>query len=117
MILEATTKKFKIGEIPIHFDKRLDGKSRLMKNPIHFAKSSGIFLIKVLIDLNPLKIYALLSSILLVIGFYMGGMETANWLITGNLENPFMVIVGIIIIMSALIIISMALLFASTKKK
>jgi len=117
MILEATTKKFKIGEVPIHFDKRFDGKSRLMKNPLHFAKSSGIFLIKVLIDLNPLKIYALFSSFLLVIGFYIGGMETANWLITGNLESPFMVIIGIIIIMSALIIICMALLSASTKRK
>ncbi len=47
----------------------------------------------------------------------MGGMETIGWLITEVMDNPYMIIIGIIIIMSALIIICMALLFASTKKK
>lgn len=116
MILEATSKKVKLGEVPIHFDKRLDGKSRLMKNPLHFAKSSGVFLIKVLIDLNPLKYYALFSSIMLVIGFYLGGIEIADWFITGVLDNPFMVIIGFIIIMSSIIILSFALLFAANKR-
>ena len=115
MILEATTKKAKIGEIPIFFAKREDGESRLMKNPFHFARSSSIFLIKVLIDLNPLKIFAILSSILIVIGFYFGGSEILDWLIAGNIENPFMIIVGIIIIMSGIIILSIALLISALK--
>ena len=115
MILEATIKKTKIGEIPIFFAKRKDGESRLMKNPFHFAKSSSIFLIKVLIDLNPLKIFAILSSILIVIGFYFGGSEILDWLIAGNIENPFMIIVGIIIIMSGIIILSIALLVSALK--
>lgn len=116
MILEATSKKAKIGEVPIHFDKRLDGESRLMKNPFHFAKSSGIFLLKVLIDLNPLKIFAIFSSILLVIGFYLGGMEIIDWLITGEMDNSVLIIIGTIIIVGAIIILSVAVLVTSLKK-
>lgn len=117
MILEATTKRAKIGEISSHCDRRADGESRLMKNPFHFAKSIGLFLIKILIDLNPLKIYALFGSIIAVIGFYFGGVEILNWLIAGVLVNPFMVIIGITIFMTSIIIFVMALLSASTKRK
>lgn len=116
MILEATTKKAKIGEVPIHFDIREDGSSRLMKGPFHFAKSSGIFLIRVLIDLNPLKIFALFSSILIAIGFYLGGTEIINWLITGVMDNSVLIIIGMIIITGAIIILSTAVLIAALKK-
>ncbi len=116
MILEATTKKAKIGEVPIHFDIRKDGSSRLMKGPFHFAKSSGIFLVKVLIDLNPLKIFALFSSILIAIGFYLGGTEIINWLITGVMDNPVLITIGMIIIIGAILILCIAVLIASTKK-
>jgi glycosyltransferase involved in cell wall biosynthesis len=115
MILEATTKKAKIGEIPIHFDIREDGSSRLMKSSFHFAKSSGIFLVKVLIDLNPLKIFAIFSSILIAIGFYLGGTEIIDWLITGVMDNSVLIIIGIIIIFTAIIILSVSLLISSGK--
>ncbi|MHA1221724.1 MAG: glycosyltransferase family 2 protein [Candidatus Heimdallarchaeaceae archaeon] len=116
MILEAITRRAKIGEVPIHFDRRADGKSRLMKNPLHFAKSSGIFLIKVLVDLNPLKIFSLFSGVLIVIGFYLGGSELINWIITGVMENPILIITGIVIIMGAIIILSFAVLTSSTRR-
>jgi glycosyltransferase involved in cell wall biosynthesis len=116
MILEATTKKAKIGEVPIHFDIREDGTSRLMKSPFHFAKSSGIFLVKVLIDLNPLKIFALFSAILIAIGFYLGGTEIIDWLITGVMDNSVLIIIGMIIIIGAMLILSVAVLVASIKK-
>jgi glycosyltransferase involved in cell wall biosynthesis len=117
MILEAATKKAMIAEIPIHFDKRSDGKSRLMKNPFHFAKSSSIFLIKVLIDLNPLKFFALLSSIMIVIGFYLGGTEIIDWLITGVMDNPVLIMIGISIITSAIVILCISLLISSQRDK
>jgi glycosyltransferase involved in cell wall biosynthesis len=116
MILEATTKKAKIGEVPIHFDIREDGTSRLMKSPFHFAKSSGIFLVKVLIDLNPLKWFALFSSILIAIGFYLGGTEIIDWLITGVMDNSVLIIIGMIIIMGALLLLSVAVLVSSLKR-
>ena len=115
MILEAASKKVKIGEIPIFFAKRKDGTSRLMKSPFHFARSSGIFLIKVLIDLNPLKIFALFSSFLMVVGFYLGGTEIIDWLITKEMDNPYLIIIGTVIIMSAIIILCIALLFSSKR--
>ncbi|UJG41545.1 MAG: glycosyltransferase family 2 protein [Candidatus Heimdallarchaeum aukensis] len=116
MILEAAACKAKIGEVPISFNKRKYGKSRLMRNPLHFATSSGIFILKVLIDLNPLKIYTLFSVFLFLTGFFVGGTEILDWLITSTLTNPSLIILGIIIMMTALIINSIALLFASTKR-
>jgi len=115
MILEAVSKRSKIGEIPIYFKKRDSGSSRLMKNPLHFAKASGIFLLKVLIDLNPLKIYSLFSSLLIIIGYYIGGKYVLDWFISRDISNPFWATTGVITIMTALIILSFGLLFSSTR--
>jgi len=115
MILEAVSKKAKIGEIPIFFRKRDSGNSRLMKNPFHFAKASGIFLLKVLVDLNPLKIYSLFSSILIIIGYYIGGKYILDWLAIGEISNPFWATIGVIIVMTAIIILSFGFLFSATK--
>ncbi|MHA1230330.1 MAG: glycosyltransferase family 2 protein [Candidatus Helarchaeota archaeon] len=116
MILEAVSKKAKIGEIPIYFAKRRDGKSRLMHNPLHFAKASGIFLIKVIIDLNPLKVYTLLSGFIFIVGFLMGGKKMLDWLLYGVLLEPIWAIMGSVIIMNSLVIFFIALLISSTKK-
>jgi len=115
MILEAVSKKAKIGEIPIYFKKRDSGASRLMKNPIHFAKESGIFLLKVLVDLNPLKIYSLFSSLLIIIGYYLGGKYVLDWLLIGKISNPFWATIGVIIVMTAIVILSFGFLISATK--
>jgi len=115
MILEAVSKKAKIGEIPIFFGRRDSGNSRLMKNPFHFAKASGIFLLKVLVDLNPLKIYSLFSSFLIIIGYYIGGKYILDWLAIGKISNPFWATIGVIIVMTAIIILSFGFLFSATK--
>lgn len=112
MILEAATKKFRIGEIPIHFDKRKDGNSRLMRTPIHFAKSSGIFLLKILIDIKTMNIYFLFSSVLIVVGFYIGGNETLSWLITMDV-NTYTVVISIMFILTGIIILSLSLLIST----
>jgi len=120
MILEAVSKKFKIGEIPIYFARRISGHSRLMRNPFHFAKSSGIFLLKVLIDLNPLKIYALISGFLITVGFYMGGKEVVDWLLyskENNISDPIWAIIGIVIIMNAFVILFIGLIFSASKNE
>lgn len=115
MILEAATKKAKIGEIPIFFAKRSDGKSRLMKNPFHFAMASGIFLFKVLIDLHPVKLFTIISSLMVVFGVYIGGKEILNWITYMKLDNTYMIILASIIVTGAIIIISTTLLFSSLK--
>jgi len=116
MILEATANKAKIGEIPIYFAKREHGKSRLMRNPFHFASASGIFLLKVMVDLNPLKVYSIFSSLILLSGFYLGGTEILDWIITGEINSPNMLIVGMLIMINAVVIESFALLIASSRK-
>ncbi len=115
MILEAVASKAKIGEIPINFAKREDGKSRLMKNPFHFAKLSGTFLVKVLIDLSPVKVFTIISSLMIIFGLYIGGKEILNWIIYMQLNNTYMVILASIFITGAIIIISIALLISSLK--
>ncbi|UJG44336.1 MAG: glycosyltransferase family 2 protein [Candidatus Heimdallarchaeum endolithica] len=115
MILEAVSKKSKIGEVPIYFRKRDSGSSRLMKNPMHFAKASGIFLLKVLVDLNPLKVYSLFSSFLIIIGYYLGGKYVLDWFVIGEISNPFWATIGVIIVMTAIIILSFGFLISATK--
>jgi len=115
MILEAVSKKTKIGEIPIYFKKRDSGTSRLMKSPMHFAKASGIFLLKVLADLNPLKIYSLFSSFLIIIGYYLGGKYVLDWFAIGEISNPFWATIGVIIVMTAIVILSFGFLISATK--
>ncbi|MHA1230774.1 MAG: glycosyltransferase family 2 protein [Candidatus Helarchaeota archaeon] len=115
MILEAVSKRSKIGEIPIYFRIRDSGSSRLMRNPLHFAKASGIFLLKVLVDLNPLKVYFLFSSLLIIIGYYIGGKYVLDWFVSGDISNPFWATIGVITVMTALVILSFGLLFSSTK--
>jgi len=118
MILEAVSKKFKIGEIPIYFSRRTSGRSRLMRNPFHFAKASGIFLLKVLIDLNPLKIYSLISGFLIMVGFYMGGKEVVDWLLYSKqnyISDPIWAIIGIVVIMNAFVLLFLGLIFSASK--
>ncbi len=117
MILEAVMKKTKIGEIPINFYSRTIGQSRLMKNPFHFAKTSGIFLMKILIDLHPLKIFSLLGGALMLIGFYFGGKEIIEWIINEKMLNTGLIISGMMLIMTGIIIICNAILISIIKDK
>jgi len=117
MIIEACSKKMKIGEIPIFFAKREDGKSRLMKNPFDFAKRSGILLLTVLIDLYPLKIYSIFSGVLFIIGFYVGGKEIIDLILYQQIFNPYLLIISVTIICFSIALLATSLLINSTRRE
>jgi len=69
-IIRAAKQKSRIKEIPVYFRKRGKGtKSRLMRNPYHYAKSAWLNLIRIYRDYEPLKFFGWpgLSFILLSI--------------------------------------------------
>lgn len=49
-IIRVSRKRFSIKEIPVHFAKRKDGESRLMKNPLEYAKRAWENIFRVLKD-------------------------------------------------------------------
>ena len=59
-------------EIPIYFARRKD-ESRLIGNPLGYALRAWINLIRIYRDFEPLKFFGFFGSIVLLIGFLLGG--------------------------------------------
>jgi len=109
MILEANAIKAKIGEVPIYFAKRKDGNSRLMKNPFHFAKSSGCFLIQVISDLYPIKFSLKIVSCLVTIALIIGLNNLIKYLTTLDTGYLFFIVICIIMILNAITLLLIAI--------
>ena len=64
-IIRVSKKRFSIKEIPIYFAKRKDGESRLMRNPLEYAKRAWENIFRVLKDCrwNPRTIILLLKHL------------------------------------------------------
>ena len=73
-IIRAVRNKFKIKEVPVYFARRKD-KSRLISNPISYAISAWINLMRLYRDYKPLKFFGVIGTLIfsvgLLIGFYM----------------------------------------------
>ncbi|MCG3217527.1 MAG: glycosyltransferase family 2 protein, partial [Candidatus Heimdallarchaeota archaeon] len=106
MIVEAAAYGFRIAEVPIHFDKRKVGKSRLMKGALNYAFQAGLFLVRVLRDHHAMKVFGTISAIFIVIGFSLGQYILIVWL-TG-IESEFS---HGVLALSALSFISMGITF------
>jgi|SRR3989344_3089272 len=70
-LIRALKKGYKVIEVPVYFAKRKD-KSRLMKNPFHYAAKALINLIRVYRDYEPLKFFCSIGLLLMSIGFIFG---------------------------------------------
>jgi hypothetical protein len=68
MIMQARFLKNRIYEIPIHFDKRVSGPSRLIRSPIDYALKSWLTIIRTLRDFQPIWFFGGFG----VISFLMG---------------------------------------------
>ena len=71
-IIKASKSKFRIIEIPIQFNRRSDGKSRLMKNPFQYGINALITIIRIYRDYRPLTFFGSIGSILFSIGVVTG---------------------------------------------
>ncbi|MHA1912377.1 MAG: glycosyltransferase family 2 protein [Candidatus Kariarchaeaceae archaeon] len=106
MIVEAAAYGFRIAEVPIHFDKRKVGESRLMKGALNYAFQAGLFLVRVLRDHHAMKVFGTISAMFIVIGLSLGQYILIIWL-TG-IDSEFS---HGVLALSALSFISMGLTF------
>lgn len=120
MIIEAVEKNFKFAEIPIHFGKRLDGKSRLMKNPIHFAFYAWLLLIRTYMEYKPLKLLKLPISLIFAFGlifidFWIISLNSDLTLIT-HLNPDFLITMGLIFLLFGFTLLVLAFIADSIKE-
>jgi len=85
-IIKAARQKFRIKEIPVYFAKR-DGKSKLMKNPFHFALKAWINLFRIYRDYEPLKFFGFFGGLFFLIGFSVGLWLFYLFLTTGKVGH------------------------------
>jgi glycosyltransferase involved in cell wall biosynthesis len=71
-IIKAVKHKFRIREVPIHFRKRVSGKSRLLSNPFEYAVKAWINIFRIYRDYNPLKFFGVIGGALTSIGVLIG---------------------------------------------
>jgi glycosyltransferase involved in cell wall biosynthesis len=106
MIVEAAAYGFRIAEVPIHFDVRKVGESRLMKGALNYAFQAGLFLVRVLRDHHAMKVFGTISAIFIVIGLSLGQYVLIVWLTAIDSEFSHGVLA-----LSALSFISMGITF------
>lgn len=70
-IIKSARKKFRILEVPIFFDKRISGKSRLMSNPFDYAVRGNINLLRIYRDFAPLKFFGFIGFLLILLAFFI----------------------------------------------
>ncbi len=100
-ILRAITKGYIIKEVPITFLSRKDEtRSRLMKNPLHYALYASVNVIRVYRDLKPLVFFGIfgLSMIIpgIMIGFYFLYLHLTTG-IKGHLGLLFLMVLLLIV--------------------
>jgi glycosyltransferase involved in cell wall biosynthesis len=97
-ILRAAKNRFKIKEIPIHFIKRLSGKSRLMKNPFEYAIKAWISILRIYRDYEPLKFFGLFGGSFFLVGFLIGLEVFYRFITTGSVGTLPRVMLSVLFI-------------------
>jgi glycosyltransferase involved in cell wall biosynthesis len=68
MIIHACFNNFKISEIPIMFNKRLDGKSRLIQNIFTYFWKIMKIIFQTFHEYKPLRFYSIIGSLIFILG-------------------------------------------------
>jgi len=105
-IIQAINKNLTIKEIPVHFRKR-KGKSRLISNILTYAKRAGITILRTYLHYRPLRTFAILGGILILIGLIIGLRVLIHFLLTGFVSPyiPSTILSAIFIIIGFQVII------------
>ncbi len=82
-IIRVAKAKFKIKEVPVYFDKRKDGNSRLMSNPFNYAIRAWVNLFRIYRDYEPLKFFGYFGSLFFLPGFLVGLWVLHTFFTTG----------------------------------
>ena len=114
MIIEAAEKNFNIGEIPIVFYKRKDGKSRLMTGIFHFAFRAWRLIIRVYTEYHPLKLFLYPILVFFISSAILLDFAFLNYLIDRTWAYVFGT-VATILFSTSVILFSIALIADSQK--
>lgn len=84
MVIKAVREKFRIKEVPIHFDKRKDGSSRLMSSPFSYAAKAWLNILRVYRDYEPLKFFGVIGLLFMGAGFLLGLYLVSHYMVFGS---------------------------------
>ncbi len=56
-IIRASRQRYRIKEVPIHFDRRIEGESKLMSGPFQYAFRAWLNIFRIHRDFDPLKFF------------------------------------------------------------
>jgi glycosyltransferase involved in cell wall biosynthesis len=84
MVIKAVKEKFRIKEVPIHFHKRKDGKSRLISNPFSYAAKAWLNIFRIYRDYEPLKFFGMIGLLFLGAGFLLGVYLVWHYMLFGS---------------------------------
>jgi glycosyltransferase involved in cell wall biosynthesis len=82
-IIRAIRHKFKVKEVPIHFNKRIAGESRLIRNPLEYALKAWINILRIYRDFEPLRFFGMIGALFLTCGTVIGAYFVYLHLTTG----------------------------------
>ncbi len=91
MIIQARFLRKNIVEIPIYFDKRTSGKSRLIRSPIDYAMKSWLTILRTLRDFQPIWFFGGAGVISFLLGLFFFSMTVISYAVPWRLHisNPF----------------------------
>ena len=115
-IIKTIKEKFRIKEIPVYFEKRKHGKSKLIKNPFEYAFKAWINILKIYRDYEPLKFFGYLGAIFLVVGFIIGSFLIYRFITLGKIGHLPLTILTALLVLIGLQIILFGFL-ADTRKE
>lgn len=85
-IIQATHKDLVIEEVPVVF-KRREGESRLISNIFSYAKNAAIAILRTYRDYNPIKTFAIIGIIFIIISFIPGFVVLKDYFATGTFSG------------------------------
>lgn len=91
MIIQSRFLKKKIIEVPIFFDKRISGESRLIRSPIDYALKSWLTILRTLRDFQPIWFFGGAGVISFLSGLFFLSMTVISYAVPWRLHisNPF----------------------------
>src|SRR3989338_7093241 len=98
-IIRAIREKFKIKEVPVHFDTR-NGKSRLLKHPFEYAIKAWINIFRIYRDYQPLKFFGAFGLSFLGSGLLLVLYALILTFLAGRLMNLGTLIIGVLFILT-----------------
>ena len=98
-IIRAIREKFKIKEVPVHFDTR-NGKSRLLKHPFEYAIKAWINIFRIYRDYQPLKFFGAFGLSFLGLGLLLVLYALILTFLAGRLMNLGTLIIGVLFILT-----------------